>query len=639
MTKVALLVPYESILQAAEKVIDERHYKIDYKKVIRTEDSVNEARMAIKAGARIIIARGLQAKLIKEYTNIPLVEMRFHSQEIGLLLKRAKAILAKENPVIGLIVFSNMLCNMTHMEELFDVKLHIRNIEKNEEIPGILNMMREQGVELIIGGELVCREAQMAGFAVLPYESTEESVAEALQVAERMSYAAETEKETKAQFETVLDTAFHGIIKVDAGGRIITLNRLVENLIGKTASDVEGKEFREVFPWLGEAVLTDVLSGKRENYSASLQFQGKSWILLAASIQYDEQISGAIISLQRMEDFARSSKKEIQDVYLQGFTAQKTFRDVHTENRQMKEVLDRARKYALSDAPVLIHGEVVTEYAMIAEAIHNNSVRHAGPFVSINVREIDPEKQINVLFGGEPGKIRTDMRLKGALVMANQGTLLINGIEHLTMRAQYMIYRIFQPGYISKTDFLSMENLDVRIIACTHRNLKMLTEEEKFNRELFYLLHGLTLEIPSLGERKEDLNIYIDRCIEENCRKYNKHLKLTKGGKEKLLNLPWEGNAIQIQSFCERLVLDTEKRNISETEIQKLYSNLYPLVRKVKGEDKVVVYSSEEAAQLAALLKKHNGSRSLVAQELGISTTTLWRKMKKFGIEANYEGK
>ena len=262
MTKVALLVPYESILQAAEKVIDERHYKIDYKKVIRTEDSVNEARMAIKAGARIIIARGLQAKLIKEYTNIPIVEMRFHSQEIGLLLKRAKAILAKENPVIGLIVFSNMLCNMTHMEELFDVKLHIRNIEKNEEIPGILNMMREQGVELIIGGELVCREAQMAGFAVLPYESTEESVAEALQVAERMSYAAETEKETKAQFETVLDTAFHGIIKVDAGGRIITLNRLVENLIGKTASDVEGKEFREVFPWLGEAVLTDVLSGK-----------------------------------------------------------------------------------------------------------------------------------------------------------------------------------------------------------------------------------------------------------------------------------------------------------------------------------------------------------------------------------------
>ena len=110
MTKVALLVPYESILQAAEKVIDERHYKIDYKKVIRTEDSVNEARMAIKAGARIIIARGLQAKLIKEYTNIPLVEMRFHSQEIGLLLKRAKAILAKENPVIGLIVFSSMLC-------------------------------------------------------------------------------------------------------------------------------------------------------------------------------------------------------------------------------------------------------------------------------------------------------------------------------------------------------------------------------------------------------------------------------------------------------------------------------------------------------------------------------------------------
>ncbi|MCC2255359.1 PrpR N-terminal domain-containing protein [Ruminococcus sp. CLA-AA-H200] len=639
MTKIALLVPYESILQVAEKVIEEHNYNIEYKKVIQTEDAVNEARMAIKSGARIIIARGFQAKLIKDYTNIPLVEMRFHAQEIGLLLKRAKAILKKECPVVGLIVFSNMLCNMSHMEELFNVKLHIRSIEQNDEVPGVIEEMKGLGAELIIGGEIVCREAQMAGFPVLPYESTEESVLEALQIAERMSSATETEKETKAQFETVLDTAFHGIVKVDAEGKIITLNRLVENLIGKTAEEVEGLEFKEVFPWFEGEIFGDILSGKRENYSTSLQFQGKSWILLAASIRYDDQISGAIISLQRMEDFARSGKKEMQEVYLQGFTAQKTFRDIRTKNRRMQEILDKARKYALSDSPVMIYGEIGTEYAAVAEAIHNNSVRRTGPFVSVNVRGLEYSRQMEALFGGEPGEIKAEINIKGAFTLASHGTVLINGIEHLNPRVQYMIYRIFRPGYMEKTDYLSVENLDVRIIVCTHKNLKLLAEEEKFNRELFYFLQGLTLEIPPLRERAEDLEECIDQCIQENCRKYNKYLKLTKGGRDRLLSFPWEGNLVQIRSFCERLVLETEKRSVSETEIQNLFGSLYPLVRRVKGEEKIVVYNSKEAADLSALLKKHNGNRSLVAQEMGISTTTLWRRMKKFGIEASYDSR
>ena len=181
-----------------------------------------------------------------------------------------------------------------------------------------------------------------------------------------------------------------------------------------------------------------------------------------------------------------------------------------------------------------------------------------------------------------------------------------------------------------------MENLDVRIIACTHRNLKILIEEGKFSREMFYFLQGLTLDIPPLVQRKEDLERCIEKCIEENCRKYNKYLKLTKGGKERLLQLPWEGNRIQIRSFCERLVLEAERKSISEAEIQRLYGELYPFVRRVKGEEQVVVYRSKEASELAALLKKHHGNRSLVAQEMGISTTTLWRRMKKYGVEALY---
>ena len=183
-------------------------------------------------------------------------------------------------------------------------------------------------------------------------------------------------------------------------------------MIGKTASDVEGKEFREVFPWLGEAVLTDVLSEKGKIIPRHCSFRANHGYFLPLLYSMMNRYPEPLYRSSVWRILQEAAKKRFRMYIFRVLQPKKTFRDVHTENRQMKEVLDRARKYALSDAPVLIHGEVGTEYAMIAEAIHNNSVRHAGPFVSINVREIDPEKQINVLFGGEPGKIRTDMRLK-----------------------------------------------------------------------------------------------------------------------------------------------------------------------------------------------------------------------------------
>ena len=93
---------------------------------------------------------------------------------------------------------------------------------------------------------------------------------------------------------------------------------------------------------------------------------------------------------------------------------------------------------------------------------------------------------------------------------------------------------------------------------------------------------------------------------------------------------------LQVKTFCERLVLTAQKRSIDEVMIQKLYAQLYPHIEEICGEKKIVIYKSPEAEELGELLEKHHGNRGVVAKELGISTTTLWRRMKKYGIEANY---
>ena len=151
MVKIGMLLPEERMVEPARKIIEENHLDVVYLEAVHTVDAVNKARIAVETGAHILVARGYQAKLIKEYTNIPVVEIRFHAQEIGLLIQKAKTILKKEHPHIALIAFENMLCDMSYMEQLFDIRLDVIYLKRIEEAESIIADFEERP-DLIIGG-------------------------------------------------------------------------------------------------------------------------------------------------------------------------------------------------------------------------------------------------------------------------------------------------------------------------------------------------------------------------------------------------------------------------------------------------------------------------------------------------------
>lgn len=630
-----MLLPEERMIEPAKRIIEENKLDVAYIKAVHTVDAVNEARNAVEAGAHILVARGYQAKLIKQYTNIPVVEMRFHVQEIGLLIQKAKTIVKKEHPYIVLIAFENMLCDLSYVEELFHVRFKVVYLNRIEEAEGIIAGL-EEAPDIIIGGEGTCRAAETIGYPALFYQSTEESLKEALLAAKNASYAAESEKLNSAQFETVLDTSFNGIIKVNAEGRIIVINKLVENLLGRNNEDVVGADLTEVLPEIDGTMVGKVLSGQSEGYSTSISMRKKSWMVLVAPIQYDGKITGAILSLQKLEERKETTAKIQADMLLHGFTAQTGFRDITTENLGMKEVLETAKMYALSEQPVVIYGQAGTEDYLIAEAIHNNSIRKAGPYVSINIRGMDKERQMEELFQRDATDIVSQFGAKGAMVKAHHGTLFIKGIEHLTLRVQHQILRTMLSRAQMRTDAQPLDTLDVRIIGSSKVNLKHLVQKGEFSEELYYMIQGLTLEIPSLNERPEDLKYKFDSEMNRYKELYKRPLVVTEGGYRKLQELQWDGNMLQLKTFCERLVLTAKKRVVDEVMMQKLYDELYPHVKEQNGERKVIVYKTPEAEKLEELLEEYHGNRRQVAEELGISTTTLWRRMKKYGIEANY---
>lgn len=635
MIKIGMLLPEERMIESAKRIIEENKLDVAYMKAIHTVDAVNEARNAVEAGAHILVARGYQAKMIKQYTNIPVVEMRFHMQEIGLLIQKAKAIVKKEEPYIVLIAFENMLCDLTYVEELFHVRFKVVYLNRIEEAEGIIAGL-EEAPDIIIGGEDTCRAAETIGYPAIFYQSTDESLKEVLLAAKNASYAAESEKLNSAQFETVLDTSFNGIIKVNAEGRIIVINKLVENLLGRNNEDVIGANLTEIFPEFDADMVKHVLSGQSEGYSTSISMRKKAWMILVAPIQYDGKITGAIISLQKIAEKNETAQNIQADMLLHGFTAQIGFKDIETQDPKMKEVLETAKMYALSEQPVVLYGQAGTEDYLIAEAIHNNSIRKAGPYVSINMKGIDKEHQMEELFQRDGADIVSQGGARGAMLKANHGTLFINGLEHLTLRVQQQILRTMLSRNQMRTDAQPLDTLDVRIIGSSKVNLKYLVQRGEFSEELYYMLQGLILEIPSLNERPEDLKQKFDSEINRYKERYKRPLTVTEGGYCKLQELRWEGNILQLRSFCERLVLTAKKRTIDEAVLQKMYDELYPHIKEDNGEKRVIVYKTPEAERLEEILKAYHGNRKLAAEELGISTTTLWRKMKKYGIEAIY---
>ena len=636
MSQIALLLPYNEMIAIAEKVIGKKKLEIDYVRAIESSEAVNEARRAVAHGARIIVARGYQAQLIKEHTNIPVVEMRVTAQELGLLVIDAKARLRKTRPHIGVVVFRNILSDVTHMQELTDTRITIRYIDKNEDADEAIREILKEKTDIIFGGRVVCRAAERMGYPTMFLSATEESVEAALSRAEDMLKVMEMDKQNAAQFEAVLDTSANAVLKINSDGNVIVINKMMEDLIGKSVEEVIGIPAVSLLPGLDSEAVTKILNGNSDSFSASINMRNSAWMLLMVPIRYDDRITGAILSLQKISTQIGMQQKLFRDMYLDGYNARETFRDIHTENRKMKEVLNLAKKYALSDSPVLMYSGEGTEYYRLAEALHNNSRRKSGPFVSIRIRGMSKEQQMSVLFGDHQEGSH-EVGLRGAVGKADHGTILIKGIEHLTLRAQHQFIRLLRPYAVSRTDAQPLDYLDVRIIALSKVNLATLISSGRFSEELYYLLAGLTLEIPDLMERPEDLSYSFNRYFQKYCREYNRYFNLTQGAKDVIKTFRWEGNLIQLRSFAERLVIMNEKHNIDEVTIRKLYDELYPTsLKEVNGRERAVVYKSPESLRLAEILEKHGGNRAEAARELGISTTTLWRRMKKYGVEPKF---
>ena len=233
-------------------------------------------------------------------------------------------------------------------------------------------------------------------------------------------------------------------------------------------------------------------------------------MLTAAPIQYENKIRGAIISLYRNASVRKNDADELHSYYLKGYVAHAHFSDIRITGKEMEYCVELSKMYALSKNPVLICGEDGTDKEKLAQCIHNNSSYKAGPFVAVNCSGMTEQMQVDRLFGNPDAE--DESMKKGALAISDHGTIVISEIEKLSLLCQYRLYRAIRYDSLIQNDLERSQTLDNRIIAITGADLYQYVEQGRFRQDLYYLLNSLTVEIPPLRKRPQDIRAIVEDC-------------------------------------------------------------------------------------------------------------------------------
>ena len=638
MAGVALFVPSDEMYDQAKRIMKSRKHHISILKKIKTEDTITEARYVISQGINIIIARGRQATIIRENTNAIVTEIVMTAQELGLLVVKAKRIINKEHPKIGMFGWGNMLCDTTYFGELYDVDLRTYILNEEKEWRNSILSTKKDELDIVIGGEYALEGARQMGLPAIYLSGTGEAIELAIENAEALYRMSEFEQHNYAQFSTVLDSSFNGIMKINTIGSILIVNRMMEEILGKSGDKILGESVTRIFKGLDAVALDLVLSGEQESYSTFLNYNGQELVLIVEPIIVNEKVNEAIISCNRLHRLEITNNNIMIKQPLKGHSKNISLDDIGNKMKDLRRVVELAKIYAQSSSPILIEAVSGPELEAITHGIHNYSMRRNGPFITISVSGMNQEQQERALFGDN------DL-YKGAIWDANNGTLVIQGVDKLTLPNQYQLIQFIRSKRLVRNyNTKDVQIIDTRIIVCSAKNLTLLKNQFLFRSDLYFTLKSLRLRIPSLKERKEDVAYLLDTFVAQYMEQYSRYHIMTPGAKRALLEYPWEGNSIQLQAFCERMILTVRRRSITEEYVRGLLKELYHTDSGIYESDvevKVVQEDEENNEDpmyvlLSKTLTKYSGNRTLTAKELKMSTTTLWRKMKKYGLDNKY---
>jgi transcriptional activator for dhaKLM operon len=442
-----------------------------------------------------------------------------------------------------------------------------------------------------------------------------------------------------AELNAAIETMSEGLILLDAGGRVSKINSRAGQVLALTPRSVAGRPLDEMAEL--PAALAMALERRREITDQELLFPGKKGTSVVALCSVrpvwdrSRRYLGALITMRPSDTVHRLVQRVV------GAQARFSFADIVGESTAIQVVVRHARIAANSPAPVLLVGEPGAGKELFAHAIHNASPRAGESFVLLNCAAVPRALLMGELLGyegGQPGRPparqdATDGR-PGKLELAHGGTLLLEDVEALTVEAQTSLLRVIETQNLIRLGGQRVIPVDARIVATSDGGLERAVAEGRFRPELFYRLSVLTIDIPPLRARGDDVLLLLDQILAAMSRRMGRQVLFAPEALSALRAYQWPGNVRELEATLERLLHMSEKSVLTLAELPPAIAQALPSSDALPAAHQRL-YDRQAAAEREAILRAGReaaGHLGHAAQRLGISRATLWRKMKQYGL-------
>ncbi|MDE5412793.1 sigma-54 interaction domain-containing protein [Alkalihalobacterium chitinilyticum] len=449
----------------------------------------------------------------------------------------------------------------------------------------------------------------------------------------------------------VFDTIDEGIHVVDLNGKTIYYNKVAAQLDGVDASEVIHKHVLDVFPSLTEetSTLLQVIKHGSPIYYQKQRFANVRGVLVdtvntTMPIYQNNEIIGAVEISKNLSEIKKLSEKlvELQERVIRSGTPAKKenstssakfeLEDIITQSETLKKLKQTASKAAKTTSPILIYGETGTGKELFVQSIHNTSQRKNGPFIAQNCAAIPASLLESILFGTSKGSFTGAAERPGLFELAHNGTLFLDEINSMPIDLQAKLLRVIEDGIVRRVGGTRGIQCNVRIITAMNEHPTTCVNAEKLRQDLFYRISVVTLHIPPLRERKDDISLLSKHFLKKFNERFNKSVKnLSHNVQAFFQQYSWPGNVRELEHAIESAMNIADGNTITEDHLPNhLFHTTSPIQKEPISFRKEV--DKFEKNLIESALHRCNKNILQAAKFLNIPRQTLQYKMKKFKL-------
>jgi PAS domain S-box-containing protein len=439
-------------------------------------------------------------------------------------------------------------------------------------------------------------------------------------------------KDLDGREKTILDSINEGVFTVDLDWRITGFNRAAEKITHVSRKEALGQRCCDVFRASiceNACALRRTLSNGRPVLNATAHIINQKGeripIRISTAILKDEsgQPIGGVETFQDLSPIEHL-QKELQSRY--------TFEDIVGRGPAMVKLFEILPQISESSSTVLIEGASGTGKELFARAIHSLSPRKKKPFIAVNCAALPDTLLESELFGHKAGAFTDARRDKpGRFSLANGGTIFLDEIGDVSPAMQIRLLRVLQERMVEPLGSVEPVRTDVRVVAATNRDLHKLVQDGVFREDLYYRIRVISLKLPGLNQRREDIPLLVDHLISKFNSLQGKDIEgVSEEVMAQLMEYEYPGNVRELENIIEQAFVLCRGRLI---ELHHLPAEMRPAGTGGYGGSSPMSLESMEKLLIGEALRRHKGNRNKAARQLGINPSTLYRKLKALKMD------